>query len=385
MTTCCDTGVGFPTATLMEQLGTNHPLVWKEICGIQQAILSAASICSLPNSACVTVPATTPMTWVSSVTGVTVVNGGSGYVIDRPGVRFLPPAGSTVVPASGSVTTNGGSILSISVSNGGSGYGPVNSQVNVSSLAGQGAILTPHINSSTGIGGIDIVDGGSGYSVGDSIYGVRARPYQLGMSDAIITVTMVSVTGRILDVTVINPGTGYDPSVATAQIVSSVNPGVPYPVGAGLACSVTVDSNGAVTGVVISNGGSGYVDLSPRLIINDPGSGAATQVSVSNGSISGVSVTGGGSGYTSSAQGAVVNPVGAPGPTQSAVVSVVTNPNPHGTTPALYYQAWQNATANRILTMEMTTVSTYFKNLGYTVTQITNPATGGTFQWHICW
>lgn len=386
MTSCCDTGVGFPSATLMDQLGTNHPLIWKEICGIQQAVLAAASTCSLPNAACVTVPATTPMTWVSGLTSVSVINGGAGYVLDQPAARFKPPSGSTVTsPASANVITNGGSIIGVNIIDGGQGYTPRTSTLDTSSVAGQGAILNPYVDSSTGVVGVDIIDGGVGFAIGDSVYGIRARPYQVGMSDAVITVTNVSVTGRILDVTIVNPGTGYDPSVTELEIVSQFNPNLLYPVGAGVRATVSVDTNGAITGVTITQGGSGYVALPPKLIINDPGYGAVTQVSLINDGVSSVSVISGGAGYSANPVGQIINPVTAPAPVFDAVVGLTTTPNPHGTDPGEYYRVWQNTVTNRLLSAEMTTVATYFRNLGYTVSQITNPTTGVTFQWHICW
>ena len=50
-----------------------------------------------------------------------------------------------------------------------------------------------------------------------------------------------------------------------------------------------------------------------------------------------------------------------------------------------YYQVWQNLTTNTVLMDQMNQVMTYFQNLGYTITQLTNSNTGNTFYWNIQW
>ena len=88
MSDCCTPGTGFPTAPQMEQIATNLPIVWEEICMLQQAILSASSLCSpTGGQMCTTVGGSTPMTFVSGLSSVTVVNGGSGYFIDKPAIN----------------------------------------------------------------------------------------------------------------------------------------------------------------------------------------------------------------------------------------------------------------------------------------------------------
>ena len=87
----CDITTGFPSSTQMEQLATNLPVVWEEICFIQQAILAASSQCQVGGGQMsTTVGGTTPMTFVSGVSSVSVVNGGSGYYQDSPTIVFVP-------------------------------------------------------------------------------------------------------------------------------------------------------------------------------------------------------------------------------------------------------------------------------------------------------
>ena len=263
MSDCCTPGTGFPNAATMEQLATNFPVVWEEICMLQQAILAASSQCTpTGGQMCTTVGGTTPMTFVSGIlqilvtnggtstipnyqaivatAGQTVVNtivntvaksgntsyllvfvngvmqmegallsytvtgpnqitftyplalndniaiysyatsvtfgGGSGYYNDSPSVFFVPPVG--VVPsvvATGTVTTNGGSILSINMTNGGLGYQPVPATLAVTStILGTGSILKPLVNGAGQIVGVNIINGGINYTVNDTITATRA-------------------------------------------------------------------------------------------------------------------------------------------------------------------------------------------------------------------
>jgi len=67
----------------------------------------------------------TPMTFVSGVTSVTVLTGGTGYYVDSPSVAFVYPNGASGTAATGTVATNGSSITGITITSGGTGYAPV--------------------------------------------------------------------------------------------------------------------------------------------------------------------------------------------------------------------------------------------------------------------
>lgn len=74
MSDCCTPGAGFPAANLMQQMSTNLPVVWEEICMIQQAILAASSQCQpTGGKMCVTVGGSTPMTFVTGIDSITLV------------------------------------------------------------------------------------------------------------------------------------------------------------------------------------------------------------------------------------------------------------------------------------------------------------------------
>ena len=386
----CDSTTGFPTSAQMEQLATNNSVVWEEICKIQQAVLAASSQCQPGGGQmCTTLGGTTPMTFVAGVTSVIVVDGGAEYYQDFPAVVFVPPVG--IIPAadaSATVTTNGGNILSIDMVSGGSGYQPVSATMAVSSLTGAAADLRPLVNAAGQIVGINVVSGGFGYTIADSITASRAVLPNSGYTDAIFVITSVSITGEIIGIVILNPGSGYQPSVTEVQIVSSLNPSLPYPLGGGFIGTVMTDITGVITQVIITNIGAGYAVFPPYLVITDPGTGATTSVTLNADSVSAIAVTSPGTQYTSSAIGNVFNPITATlpnPPVAPAIVTINVANNTYGTDPLLYWQVWAGLTTNKAIQMQLNTVLSYFAGLGYTIILQTNPNTGSTLQWKICW
>lgn len=476
MSDCCTPGAGFPNASTMQQIALNLPIVWEEICMIQQAILAASSSCQMGGGQmCTTVGGTTPMTFVSGITsiditnsgvsslpnyqgitataGQTVVNtivntvpkagntsyllvfvngvmqmegsglnytvtgsnqitfanplsvgnvvaiysystgvsfgGGSGYYADTPSVYFQPPVG--VVPsiiATGTVTTNGGNILSINITNGGLDYQPVPATMAVSSLAGSGATLQPLVNASGGVVGVNIADGGADYTVDDTVTAIRAVLPNIAYVDAIFKITSVSVTGEITGIAVLNSGSGYQDSVTVPMIVSTLNPLVAYPLGTGFLGTTFTDYAGTIDAVIVDNPGAGYSTFLPYLVITDPGTGAVTQVVLNGSSISTINVISSGSGYTQNATGVVFNPSTASlpnPPADPAIVDINVAENTFGTNPNLYYQVWAGTVTNKPIQLQLNAVLSYFSGLGYTIQIQSNPANTSTIVWRICW
>lgn len=387
MSDCCAPGGGFPNASLMTQLALNHPVVWSEICMIQQGILAAASQCQPGGGQmCTVVGGHTPMTFISGVQSATVVSGGAGYLTDTPALAFIPPLGVTpTAVATGTVTTNGSSIVSINITDGGAGYQPVLATLSVNSLAGSGALIEPLVNAAGQIAGVNIVAAGLNYTVLDTITATRAVEPNAAYINATFRITAVGAAGEILSVAVLNAGNGYQPSVTTAVIVSTLNPAVAYPLGGGFYGTAVTDTFGVISQVITVNAGAGYATYSPYLVITDPGTGATTSVTVSADAVSSVAVITPGSNYTQSASAAVINPSTAPAPTTDAVVTLSVSENTFGTNPALYWQVWSGAVTNKAIQLQLNQVLSHFKGLGYTVVIQTNPATGNTLQWKICW
>lgn len=386
----CNSPTGFPNAAQMEQLATNLPVVWEEICMLQQGILAASSQCQPGGGQmCTTIGGLTPMTFVSGVSSITVVNGGSGYFQDIPSIVFVPPVGVTpIITATATATTNGGNILAITMGVNGSGYSPVSATMQVASLTGTLASLQPLVNASGLILGVNIANAGIGYTTGDTVTATRAVLPNIGYVDAIFAITAVGILGEIISIAILNPGSGYEDSVTTVKIVSALNPLLPYPLGGGFIGTVIVDTLGAILGVLINNTGAGYTNFLPYLVITDPGTGATTSVTLSGTSVASISVLTPGVEYTSLATGTVLNPPTAalPNPPSSpAIVTVNTANNTYGTVPHLYWQVWTNTVTNKPIQNQLNSVLSYFTGLGYAISIQSNPQTGSTIQWRICW
>jgi hypothetical protein len=324
----------------------------------------------------------------SYATGVSI-GGGSGYYADTPALYFEPPVGVVpAVTATGTVTTNGSNILSINITNGGLGYEPVPATLAVSSILGVGADLQPLVNGAGNIVGINIVNGGANYTTLDSVTATRAVLPNVAYVNATFAITSVSITGEILSVAILNPGSGYQPSTAEAVIVSSLDPLQLYPLGTGFIGTVLTDIAGTITGVIVNNTGAGYATFLPYLVITDPGTGAVTQVNLSGTSVASIDVLESGAGYTQGATGVVFNPPTAPlpnPPADPAVVEIVVAENTFGTNPQLYWEVWSGFATNKAIQLQLNAVISYFKGLGYTIVIQTNPETGSTIQWKVCW
>ena len=404
MADCCTPGTGFPTSSLMESLALNQSVVWEEICKIQQAILAAASQCQPGGGQmCTVVAGNTPMTFVSGLTSIAIASAGTGYYVDGPAVKFIPPRGSSASGAAGNVVTNGGKILAINMTSAGTGYAPFSSTLNIAPLNfGYGAVLHPIVNSSGQIVSVVIVNAGSSYTMGDTITATRALAPNGAYIDAVFQITGLTpppppwmssggAGAGILSVSVLVPGTGYEPALASVQIVSSIDPTVPYPMGAGFTGTVLIDdstSQGFVSGVAISNGGAGYATYPPYLVISNQGTGASTQVTLAGTSVASIAVITSGSNYVQPITGIVYNPLTVPGPNPpsvSANVTLTIATNTYNTNPNQYYQVYAGTITNKQLSMQMNTVISYFTGLGYTITRQSNPATGTTLAWRVCW
>lgn len=386
MTDSCSPCTSFPDMNLMQKLSTNYSVIWAEICKIQQEILAAGSQCRPGGpAACTTIAGNSPMTFVSGISQISVQNGGTGYIADKPTLQFIPPNGVTPSDIATADIVSNGSIQSISITNPGQGYHPVKSTLSVSSLTGAGAVIVPLVNSIGQIVNVDIDVPGNNYNVGDSVIASRADYPNMLYTDATIKVSSVSTTGAILSVDIINPGSGYQDSVSSVEIVSSLSPSLRYPVGLGFRGTVVTDVAGSVLNVIIQNPGAGYTELKPTLVINDFGQGAKTAVTLVNDGVSSVEVLDSGYGYTQSATASIINPITAAEPTTDAIVSIAVQENTFNTDPSLYWRVWSGAETNTVIQRQLTEVIQYFTKLKYTIQIESNPLTMNTIQWKVCW
>ena len=149
---------------------------------------------------------------------------------------------------------------------------------------------------------------------------------------------------------------------------------------------VQTDAAGGIVQVAVVNGGTGYVDILPRLVVSDIGVGLNTKVNVVNGTISTIDVVNRGANYTGGAAASVLNPVttNTP-PTRPAIVQLDVSVNISGTNPQRYYDVLIGALTDKQIQTQMATVTSYFTRLGYSIIALGNPSTGNTIQWKVCW
>ena len=144
------------------------------------------------------------------------------------------------------------------------------------------------------ITGITIVQSGtSGYATSDTIF--IGAPNIGGNKTATATVS-VSAQGAIQEITVTDAGAGY--TVAPAVTITSSAGGT------NATATATLNSDGGVASIAVGSGGSGYDFTTTSITIENATSGgrqaSATITSVDgSGGITGVSLTDVGSGYTS--------------------------------------------------------------------------------------
>jgi len=124
-----------------------------------------------------------------------------------------------------------------------------------------------------------IVDGGTGYAIGDKLavvggtYTEQAKVYvdTIDANVATASGTINSFTGALTEIEVVNGGSGY---LSAPDVTIS-----PAPFGGTNATASATVTNGVVTAITITSGGSGY-DTIPSITIDDPESGPITGFSV---------------------------------------------------------------------------------------------------------
>lgn len=455
MSKCCKVPSSFMSASQARDMARDKSTIFGEISAIQQAILSATSLCTPTGGKfCTTVAGNTPMTFISHISEVEVTNGGSGYNPVPASVSFYHPdplLDYTVADASASAVVANGAISSITITAGGSGYTPVIAQTTIQSTLGSGATLALDIVAGE-ILSATVIDAGNQYADGDVV--VVSHPTGTGAS--LVVSQTGSPTGTVVTVTVINGGIGYQPIQPRVEIN--------HPYGVNFNGIPQVNGLGEIIGVTITNAGIGYQTLLPILTVDDVyGHSAEFLVNVTAGAVTSVDVLDGGVGYTNAAVG-IINPIipfagtgakmyinaiageivsviltesgllyrsglyvleaptggvsahlyltvdsydgkitdvsvlaGGAGYVTSvidvsphfegvgATVDLTVVDNPYGTNPHLYYAAFVDSIDDAQKIDQINQVVAYFRGLGYAITPSVNPDTNSTIQWKICW
>jgi hypothetical protein len=216
------------------------------------------------------------------LTGITITNGGSGYTaapnmilsaggppeeqavvtasvaggavtgasIVTPGRRYASAPTVTIATftAAGAATGNfaSGTVVAINVTNPGRGYKGV-PVIELVSLTGTGATAVAVLDAQGRIDHIDVTAAGSNYATAPTVNIIVPNAAIRARGDVV-----VNALGHVTGVNVTAAGSGYS-TIPTATITASVTG-----VGSGATVEVRI-GNGAVTSVVVTNGGSGYL------------------------------------------------------------------------------------------------------------------------------
>ena len=221
-----------------------------------------------------------------SVDHVVITEPGSGYTDVQLTVITITEStigsGATV-----SFDLDGiGKIIGITVVNQGSNYDK-GGKVVITSSTGAGAVLTPVFLSGKLVN-VVIEDGGTGYSISDSI--------TIEVGGAVLVPSISRETGSLTGVTIIDPGAGY----VTPPVLALVGVG-----GTGLyegnssAIITAVLDQGKIARVTISDPGQNYpVDTATTITVFGDGEGAQFSPVIYNGELVDVIIENAGIGYT---------------------------------------------------------------------------------------
>ena len=224
-----------------------------------------------------------------TITGVTVLTGGYGYVAGAATIAPPPPS----VTATAVATVTGGIITGITVTNGGGFY-----------LTAPGVTITPVSGGTLGaatalisggrVTGFTITNGGTGYTVAPTIV-LGAPP---AATTATATFTVTTVAGPFMaDEPEEDEGepTGDEEDAGSEAGTASASRSSPAPTPATATATLAA---GRVAAINITNGGTGYTTAPAVTISGDGIAAAAATAVVTDGKVTAINITAGGTGYT---------------------------------------------------------------------------------------
>jgi hypothetical protein len=210
-----------------------------------------------------------------SIASVNLTSGGSGYT-STPTVTFAaPPAGGTTATGAAVIS---GKVNTITVNNGGRGYGAAPT-VNIANGGGSGTTAVANMTNS--VTSVTMGSQGSGYTANPTI------TFSAPPSGARATGTATRAGGRITSINITNPGSGY---TGTATLTISG--------GNGSGATGTVHMGQSVASVTVTNGGSGYTGT-PTVTFAGTATQAASATAHNLYSVSALNIANRGAGYTS--------------------------------------------------------------------------------------
>lgn len=221
-----------------------------------------------------------PVTSNGKVTGITVVDGGDGYLSSV--VLSVNPT-QTKATFSNSVSSNG-KIVSTKIVNPGSGYYSTTevTPLELTAPIGSGAVLIPIIDENGSINRIEVLDGGKNY-VTESLVLLN----QTSANPAILRVIADNAVGSIQSIRIDDGGLSYQNGTKL------------YVFGDGDGAQLLPIVDTGITNVVVNDGWYGYSSNSRASILDPTGNGCQLQVVVDGTTIVQINVISSGTGYTS--------------------------------------------------------------------------------------
>ena len=237
----------------------------------------------------------------AKVVGIQILSAGTGYTA-APSVSFANGSAAATVFLSSVVS-------GITVGAEGTGYNPATTTVTLIPVAGGGGAISGAVttNDAGTITGINLATSGDDYVTAPQV--TINDTSGLGQG---ATATATVVNKKVTGFTIINGGTGYNPSTTVVTIASA---------GSGAAAVANLDASGNVASVTVTNSGSGYQSGAgaPNVRIVPYGQTATGTATIAPGQVTGVRVDTAGSGYTS-APTVTISGGGGNGATASATV-----------------------------------------------------------------
>ena len=247
------------------------------------------------------------------VNSVDILDQGVGYT-SPPSLVFDSPEGYALSQATAEAVVQNGGIVGLTVTESGSGY-TGNATVSISDISGSGASVGYVIYTAQNVP--SILNGGSGYNVGDIIT-VQGGSYVVpNVTPVLLTVEAVNQGGTVTVIGMSSSGYYTDLPPVSGAITTSSG------VGTGFSCSILF----GIQEIVLASRGTGYT--MPQVYISGAGGVVALgtcDIDPLTGTIQDVNIISQGGGYVSQPEIAILGGSGTSSAiTGASAVSVVEN------------------------------------------------------------
>lgn len=197
-----------------------------------------------------------------SLTSIQVTSGGSGY--KTPGAAVIIQ-GDGQEAAAAAIVDRTGKIVSIRIINPGHGYTKSGTAISLSPVTQTPAVVEPVIDGGKIIA-VNIISGGSGYFI-KSPPKVTITPIVAGVGGGASAVAVVNDSFQLSAINLVSVGSGYMKPAPPTVTVSSQS-------GSGAEFVAEVNNSGVVTAVKVVRAGSGYPPVDMSLVFT-PASGSS--------------------------------------------------------------------------------------------------------------